>query len=79
MKSLSLKLSEGLDQQLATIAHTQQTTKSEILREALAVYLTKNDSHRSGSCLALANDLVGCVEGPEDLSVDKRHLNGFGE
>jgi hypothetical protein len=33
---------------------------------------------RQGSCLALAEDLVGCVEGPGDLSHHKRHMRGYG-
>jgi len=78
MKSISLKLSNEIAQQLSAIAREQKTNKSEIMRDALAAYLTKNAKTRPGSCLALATDLAGCVEGPKDLSVDKQRMNGFG-
>lgn len=78
MKSISLKVTDGLDQQLETAAEAQQTTKSDVVREALEMYFADNKRGYLGSCLALAGDLVGCAEGPEDLSFDKRHLSGFG-
>ncbi len=31
------------------------------------------------SALVAAGELVGCVEGPEDLSTNKRYMEGFGE
>lgn len=78
MKSISLKLPDGLDQQLEDVAHAQKTTKSDLVREALAVYLTGHAEKRPGTCLGLAGDLCGCLEGPEDLSTNKRYLEGFG-
>ncbi len=32
----------------------------------------------AGSCLAMASDLIGCVDGPTDLSHGKKHMRGFG-
>lgn len=78
MKTISLKLPDGLDQQLAVYARTQRTTKSELVRAAIEAYLNKDGSRRSGSCLDLAGDLIGSVEGPSDLSVNPKHLKGFG-
>lgn len=31
------------------------------------------------SALSAAGDLVGCVEGPEDLSTNPEYMQGFGE
>ncbi len=31
------------------------------------------------SALELAGDIVGCVEGPEDLATNKDYFKGFGE
>lgn len=33
----------------------------------------------AGSCLDLAGDLVGCLEGPADLSTNSKYFEGFGE
>jgi len=79
MKTISLKLSERLDQQLSTLAEAHKTTKSQVLREAIAAYLIKSKAESPGFCLANAGDLVGCVTGAEDLSCNKQYLNGFGE
>jgi hypothetical protein len=74
MKTLSLKLPDMMASALEDRARSRGVTKSEILREALAGYLTQNPPFRSGSFLALAGDLVGCLEGPGDLSHNKDYL-----
>lgn len=33
---------------------------------------------RPGSALELAGDLVGCIEGPGDLSTNPKYMEGFG-
>ncbi len=78
MKSRSFKISDGLDQQLETYAQEQQTTKSFVVREALANYFACSSHERPSSCLALMSDLVGCLDAPEDLSTNKQYLEGFG-
>ncbi len=78
MKTISLKLPDGLDQQLAVHARAQRTTKSELVRAALEAYLKKDGRPGSDSCLDLAGDLIGSIEGPSDLSVNPKHLKGFG-
>jgi predicted transcriptional regulator len=79
MKSLSLKLSESLAAGLAAAARKRGRTKSAIVREALEDFLANHKAAAAGSCLELAADLVGCVEGPGDLSFNKKHLRGFGK
>ena len=37
------------------------------------------EASESESALEAAGDLVGCVEGPEDLSINKKYLEGFGQ
>jgi hypothetical protein len=78
MKTLSLKLPDELARVLEDRARSQGTTKSEILREALARYFSRNRPPGNGSFLALAGNLVGCLEGPGDLSYNKEHLKGYG-
>ncbi len=79
MKTMSLKLPEILDEKLSALASKRGATKSAVLREALEDYLRKTSPVRPGSCLALASDLVGCVNGPVDLSFHERHMKGFGK
>ncbi len=79
MKTVSLKLPESLDAKLSAAARQRQQTKSALVREILEEFLDNGQRAPSGSCLELVADLVGCVEGPGDLSYNKRHLRGFGE
>jgi len=76
MRTISLKLPEALATKLREAARQRGASKSAIVREALAQYLSC--SGPEGSFLALAEDLAGCVQGPTDLSVSKEYLKGYG-
>lgn len=78
MRTVSLKLPESLDEKLAAIAVKRGASKSAVVREALEEYFRNERGIRPRSCLALARDLVGCVDGPVDLSFHKKHMKGFG-
>lgn len=69
MKTLSFKLPDHLDRELTQRARRQGTTKSALIRESLEGYLFSSLETSEESLLALAGDLVGCLEGPGDLSV----------
>lgn len=78
MKILSLKVSDTMDHQLTQAASSRKSTKSEIIREALAVFLKNAGKGQEGSALMLAKDLAGSVTGPADLSDNPAHLKQFG-
>ena len=78
MKILSLKLPDDLAQELSAQARSRGTTKSEVLREALVDFLAKAPRPEKGSFLDLAGDLVGRLEGPGDLSYNKKYLDKYG-
>lgn len=78
MKMLSLKVSDTLDHRLAHAASSRKSTKSEVIREALAAFLENAGKGQDGSALMLAKDLAGSITGPADLSVNPAHLNQFG-
>ena len=78
MKTISLKLPDDLDARLTALATRRGTSKSEVARRALHAYLAHGDHAVPGSALALAGDLVGGFEGPDDLSHADRHLDGYG-
>jgi metal-responsive CopG/Arc/MetJ family transcriptional regulator len=78
MRTVSLKLPESLDERLEAVAAEQGTGKSAVVREALEAYLRQGRRAQPQSCLGLASDLVGCVEGSPDLSYHVKHMKGFG-
>lgn len=79
MKTMSLKLPEALDEKLSQVAQKRGGSKSAVVREALEAYIQNEKSIRPGSCLEMAKDLIGIVEGPPDLSFHKKHMKGFGK
>ena len=78
MKILSLKVSDTLDHRLTHAASSRKSTKSEVIREALAAFLDHAGKGQDGSALILAKDLAGSIAGPADLSVNPAHLKQFG-
>jgi hypothetical protein len=83
MKTLSLKLPARLSARLERAAKKRGQSKSEIVRAALEQFLNgapaAPSAARPMSVLDLAGDLVGCVEGPGDLTTNPKHMEGFGE
>jgi hypothetical protein len=77
MKVRTLKLPAGLDRRLERHAEQHRQSRSFILREALTAYLD-DAAPVKGSALELAGDLVGCLEGPGDLSTNPKYMEGFG-
>ncbi len=78
MKSICLKIPEELDARLAAELEGRGVNRSELIREALESYLARPKGAPAASFAALARDLAGCVEGPEDLSCAPEHLDGYG-
>ena len=79
MKTVSLKLPEDLETRIQRAARTRGWTKSEVVRRAVDRYLPMEEPRDKASFLARAGELVGCVDGPLDLSENPHHLRGYGE
>jgi hypothetical protein len=80
MKTISLKVTEDLLRKLERTARERGQSKSEVVRAALEQFLNgAGPAQRPMSALELAGDLVGCVEGPGDLSTNPKYMEGFGE
>ena len=77
MITVSLKVPAVLEQRLARLAKSRGASRSAVIREALERLLLEASTHPD-SCLALASDLIGSIEGPVDLSHNKKRLEGFG-
>ena len=78
MKTISVKIPEDLDLRLTAVAEKRRESKSAVIRSALDHFVNTNDGMTPNSCLDLAKDLVGAVEGPSDLSHNDKHLEGYG-
>jgi predicted DNA-binding protein len=88
MKTLSVKLPDALDARLRATARRLGKSKSAVMKEALESYLkgtngkqaAKAASTRHGPTVAdLVGDLLGSLEGPGDLSYNKKYMEGFGK
>ncbi len=79
MKTLTVKVPEELDLKLAAVAKKIGESKSNLIRSAIEHIVTSSSTITANSCLDLAKDLVGSVEGPTDLSHNKKHLAGYGQ
>lgn len=80
MKAISLKIPDHLDARLAETARQRGASKSAIVREAVEAMLAASATPGKASCFELAADLIGGVRGgPDDLSHNPRHLEGYGQ
>ena len=77
MKVISLRVSDELDGRLRAIAKRGRTGKSAVIRKALET-VTASAAAEPGSFLEQAQDLVGRVAGPSDLSSNKAYLRRYG-
>jgi predicted transcriptional regulator len=80
MNTLTIKIPPGLDEVLAQASAREHLSKSEVVRRAIAAYLTQPAAAaQQPSALAQAGDLVGCFSGgPRDLASNPRYLDDFG-
>ena len=75
MKTLTMKLPEGLLAWLENEAKRARQPKSALVRQILQ----EQQRRQRQSALDLAADLCGCVQsGLRDLARNKKHLKGFG-
>jgi len=75
MKTLTMKLPDGLAAWVQSESRRARRSKSAFVRDVLQ----QRQHTRAGSALDLAQDLCGCVQsGLRDLSHNKKHLKGFG-
>jgi metal-responsive CopG/Arc/MetJ family transcriptional regulator len=75
MKVISIKLPADLDRNLTEWARQQRTSRSAVVRTALA----SMGKGRKKTFAQVAGNLIGClVGGPGDLATNKKHLERFG-
>jgi hypothetical protein len=74
MPTITVKLSKPEFSRLQAIAMASRRTKSEIVREALAIATAGN----STSLLDAMRPYIGKLSGPGDLSTNKARMKGYG-
>ena len=77
MTARTIKLDDALDQALGAIAKSRNTSRSVVMREALAAYVRKQG--KPLSFREAARDLIGSVSGPADLATNRKHMRGYGK
>ena len=75
LKTVSFKLSEELDKALTDLARLRKSSRSALVREALAAF----EIGPARSVTSAAGRIVGSLEGPGDLSSNPRHMDGYGK
>jgi predicted transcriptional regulator len=75
MKTVSFKIPERLDKALTELASRRKASRSALVREALEA-LAKGGRR---SVTARVDELVPGLEGPCDLSVNPKHMDGYGK
>jgi len=78
MTTLTVKMPESLSSRLRKEAAWRGVNCSELIRQSVESLLAAGDRPASGSCLSLAQDLAGCLEGARDLATNPKHMQGFG-
>ena len=79
MTTISLKVPDTLDSRLAKEAQRRKTSKSAVIRECVEKVLFAPSKDQAASCLDLASDLAGCLEGPRDIATNPKYLDDFGQ
>ena len=79
MRTITLKLPDPLARRLRLAVQRRRSTQSAVVREALEAQLAEEgESVEAGSFLDRGHDLAGSLQGPADLSSNRRHLRGYG-
>ncbi len=83
MTTLTLEISETLDEQISAVAERSKLSKEKLAARALQDFVnrqTKNGSSKQ-TIADLAGHLFGAidVDVPVDVSTNKKYLEGFGE
>jgi predicted transcriptional regulator len=79
MTTLTVKMPEMLSRRLRHEASERGMNRSALIRQSVEKMLDAADQPATGSCLSLAQDLAGCLDGPGDLATHPKHMKGFGQ
>ena len=81
MSKLSLNVPKALEVKIRAEAKRKRATRAKVALEALEKQFFVPKSKNGRKFLTIydvAPELVGCVEGPGDLSYNKKRMEGYG-
>jgi hypothetical protein len=78
MTTMTIKMPDQMSMRLRQQAAELGMNGSEFIRQAVEKLLDAGPPATAGTCLSLASDLAGCLEGPRDLATNPDHMKGFG-
>lgn len=80
MRVITFKADEELAERLDALADEQHTSRSELIRHAIEQYVESEERvAEAPSAYEALKDVIGSVEGPEDLATNPKHMEGYGE
>ncbi len=83
MTVLTIEMSETLDEQVSDVAKRSKLSKEKLAARALQDFI--NRQTKNGSSKQMVADVAGHlfgvvdVDAPNDVSTNKKYLEGFGE
>lgn len=77
-RTITVKIPRPLAARLSAAVRRRKASQSAIVREALEGHLRSHPLEPAGTFLELAQDLIGSVRGPADLSTNRDRLRGYG-
>jgi metal-responsive CopG/Arc/MetJ family transcriptional regulator len=78
MKTVTCKLPEKLDADLAAAARQEGISKSEVVRNALENQIGRRRGKKTHRAFDLVGNLSGSLKGPADLLTNPRYMENFG-
>ncbi len=78
MPNVSVKLTPVQHARLKQVARLRRTSQSEVLRDAFDK-LEDSEPYPPGSFAEKASHLIGCLDGPGNLSELSKSMDGYGE
>lgn len=79
MATVTLKVPQKLERDLARASKARGISRSELLRRAAVAYIAEPKPKGFVSALDKAGDLVGCFKGSPDLATNPKYMEGFGD
>ena len=77
---ISVRVSRGIARRLKERSQAAGVRESQVVREALELYLATKHREQTTFDLLRGAGLIGCANGaPRDLSTNKKYFKGFGE
>lgn len=79
MSHVEQKISQKIFEELSVLPLTEQKKVLAFVRELRSQSARKSQLNQPKTFGEVAHRYSGCVDGPEDLSSNQKHMEGFGK